>query len=94
NGLPGAQRKTFLEMAAKGAQYANLFLPALLIDLAAFNDPGTEAVFRLWAKAPPADSFMPQEAIEAFVIAHVALARLRIDLPRYVEGSPAACALS
>ncbi len=93
NGLPDAQRKTFLEMAAKGAQYANLFLSVLLSDLAAFNDPRTEAVFRLWAKAPPADSFMPQEAIEAFVIAHVALARLRIDLPRYVESGATECAL-
>jgi hypothetical protein len=96
NGLPDSQRKTFLEMASSGAEYASHFLSILLIDLAAFNDPRTEAAFHRWTRAPQSNSFMPQMATEAFVLAHVALARLRVDLSPYepyeVNG-PADCAL-
>jgi hypothetical protein len=93
NETPEKQRKVFLEMAAKGAEYASHFLPILLIDLAALNDPTTEAAFHQWTAAPPHSCFMPQEAIEAFALAHVALARLQVDLPPRVGNNSAERAL-
>lgn len=77
-GLPDSQRKALFNMAAKGADYAGLFLSVLLLDLAAFNDPHTAPAFQRWALPPPHDAFMPQQAAEAFTLANVALARLRV----------------
>ena len=79
--LPDHDRKTFLMMAAKGATESWFFLPLLLIDLAAFGDPSVGESIAQWTVLPPADSFMPQEAIKAFIVAHVALAKLGCALP-------------
>ena len=79
--LPDHDRKTLLTMAARGATESSFFLSPLLIDLASFGDPSVGESIVRWTALPPTDSFMPQEAIRAFVVAHLALARLGCDLP-------------
>ena len=80
-GLPEDERKTLLTMAAKGAGDTAFFLAPLLFDLASFGDSGVGDSIARWTSLPPADSFMPQEGVADFVIAHIALARLGCPLP-------------
>ncbi len=79
--LPDHDRKTLLTMAARGATGSSFFLLPLLIDLASFGDPGVGESIVRWTALPPTDSFMSQNAVQVFVLAHIALARLGCDLP-------------
>lgn len=79
--LPKNERKTLLMMAAKGAADSSFFLSPLLIDLASFGDPNVGGCIVQWTALPATDSFMPQDAIAVFVVAHIALARLGCPLP-------------
>ena len=73
-------RKTLLEMAAKGATEFWLWLSPLLIELAAFGDPNVGESIARWTALPPEDNrIMPK--VDVFVVAHIALARLRCPLP-------------
>ena len=93
--LSEAERKSFLTMAAKGASDSHLFLSCLLLDLVSFNDPTLGEIIGRWTEMPPLDSFMPGEAIEVFVIAHISLGRLGCALPvQTSSGNPAADALT
>lgn len=85
-GLPEHDRKTFFTMAAKGAPDSIGFLLPLLLDLVAFGDPDTRDCFSQWAALPPTDSFMRQDAIVVFAVAHVALGRLGCPLPDQAGG--------
>ena len=79
--LPEYERKTLLTMAANGAEDTAVFLAALLSDLASFADSRVcDSIIR-WTALPPTDSFMPQDRVTVFVLAHVALARLGCPLP-------------
>lgn len=95
NDLPDEQRKKFLMMAAKGVQDSQFFLSPLIVEVASFNEPLAGETVSRWTALPPPDSFMPQEAIEVFVMAHVALARLGCELPNReaISANPSADAL-
>ena len=84
--LPEHDRKTLLMMAAKGVPDTMGFLLPLLLELAAFGDPDSGDCFSLWTALPPTDSFMPQEAIVVFAVAHVVLGRLGCPLPDQTGG--------
>ena len=79
--LPENERKTLLTMAANGASDTAVFLAPLLTDLASFGDSGVGDSITRWTALPPTDSFMPQDAVAVFVVAHIALARLGCPLP-------------
>lgn len=83
--LADEQRNNFLKMSLKGATYTSLFLPVLISDACALNDPMIEPALIRLTEVPARDSVTPQEALEVFVTAHIALARLRCKLP--VESS-------
>ena len=81
SGLSEPDRKTLLMMAARGAPDTMAFLLPILLELASFDDPGTGDCFSLWTDLPATNSFMPQEAIVVFAVAHVVLGRLGCPLP-------------
>lgn len=83
NGLPDKLRKEFLMMAARGVQDSQFFLSPLILEVASFDDPLAGEALGRWTALPPIDSCVPQEAIEVFVMAHIALARLGCELPNH-----------
>jgi hypothetical protein len=86
NALSQVQRNTLLLMAGRGAQDISIFLPILLARVADIGGPIACEMLRRWTQPPAIDAFSPQDAIEAFVVAHTSLGRLQGDLPE----SPAA----
>jgi len=68
-------------MAARGAEDSSFFLSPLITDLASSGDSRVGPSIVRWTALPPTDSFMPQDAIAVFVVAHVALGRLACALP-------------
>ena len=97
-GLSRSERKGLLDMALRGADEAGFWLGPLLLELAeltSFGDQDAGENIGRWTKPPPTDSFMPQNDIGVFVIAHVALAKLRCPLPKhqYSDEAPSVCAL-
>ena len=79
--LPDGDRKILLTMAARGAPDTSFWLPVLLNDLASFCDSELGDSFVRWIVVPPTVSLWRQDAISAFVVSHVALARLCVPLP-------------
>ena len=79
--LPENERKTLLTMAANGVGDTAFFLAPLLIDLVSFGDSGAGDSIARWTALPPTDSFVPQDGVAVFVVAHIALARLGCPLP-------------
>ena len=85
-------RKTFLTMAADGAGGTASCMDVLLIDLVSLGDPEVAGSVSRWTALPPSDSVAPQDGVAAFLIAHIALARLHCALPddrSVVEGHAA-----
>ena len=81
--LPETERKSLLTMASNGAGDTAAFLAPLLTDLASFGDSSVRDSIYRCTTLPPTDSFMPQDAIAVFVIAHIALARLGCPLAEW-----------
>ena len=80
--LADCDRKALFEMASKGATDTAFWLGALLLNLASFGDRSVGDNIARWAIPPLEDDrIMPQVDIDAFVVAHVALARLGCSLP-------------
>ena len=83
-GLSDRDRKTLLEMASRGTNETAFWLGPLLVELASFGDQDVGESIGRWTRPPPAHNrTMPQNDIHAFVIAHIALARLRCPLPNH-----------
>ena len=79
--LPDEDRKAIMVMAAKSTDRQSWFLPILIIDLAAFNDPSIASVIVRFAATATAQTAFPQDAINVFMTANIAIARLASDLP-------------
>lgn len=77
---PEAQTQILL-MAGAAADVTTFFAGPLLNDLAATGSPLAAGPIMRWADLPPSDSFMPGDALSNYLLAHVALGRLGIDLP-------------
>ncbi|MCH8095564.1 MAG: NERD domain-containing protein [Proteobacteria bacterium] len=94
--LSDDERKQLLMMAARGADDSTFFLSPLLIELASFGDPKVGVIIGRSTEFPPTDSFMPQDAIAVFVVAHVSLGRLGCRLPdrQLTTDNPSAEALA
>ena len=83
-GLADPDRKTLLEMASRGTREPDFWLGPLLLDLASFGDQDVGESIGRWTRPPPTDNpTMPQIDICAFVVAHIALARLGCPLPNH-----------
>ena len=85
-------RRTFLTMAANGAHDRAFCVEVLLIDLCSLGDPTVAGSVSRWTALPPTDSVAPQDGVAAFLVAHIALARLHCPLPdnrSVVEGRAA-----
>ncbi|MFZ1429691.1 MAG: NERD domain-containing protein [Geminicoccaceae bacterium] len=79
--LTNEDRKSLLTMAAHGTDPdTSFFVSILIIELASFNDPVCGGIIDRWTSLPAVDSIMPQEAMNIFATAHIALARLGILL--------------
>jgi hypothetical protein len=74
-------KKHLLLIAAAGADLDSPFVSVLIKELAECDDPEAGTVIGRWTALPPTKSFMAQDAIGAFAIAHIALGRLRCPLP-------------
>ena len=79
--LNGEHRKSFLTMAVDGAEVSGSCVELLLMDLGSLGDPSVAVSLARWTTLPPPDCFAPQEGVAAFLIAHIALARLHRSLP-------------
>ncbi|HKO08147.1 MAG TPA: hypothetical protein VJ487_10565, partial [Alphaproteobacteria bacterium] len=80
-------RKSFLVMAAQGAdQYSTLLLSVLIVELAAWNDRALGAIIARWTKLPSVNSAFPQDAYKIFASAHIAMGRLGNALPSASNG--------
>ena len=78
--LPIHNRKQLLMMAACGAKEAEFFLGILIDELASFGDPKVSEGLNRFVALPPTKSHFPQEAVDVFVTAHIALARLELPV--------------
>lgn len=78
--LPDDQRKEFLRCAVRDKNQYRMFTSCMISDLAKFRDRETGACIALWADLPPADHPMMQDAIEVFVVSHVALGLLQYPM--------------
>lgn len=91
-GLDESRKKALFTKACRGAEAPYVsFLSLLIRSLAEFNDSETASVIAPWTRLPDKRHFMPQDAIEVFVVAHEALGRLGVELPKY-RGEPACAA--
>ena len=79
------KQKTLHIVAGRGASLELPFVSILINQLAAFNDPATNAIINRWIKLPPVQCAMRQDAIGNFAVAHIALGRLSCGLPE-LEG--------
>lgn len=79
--LPAEDEKSLLIMAGQGAEQEAFFVPILILDLASYNDPAVGEIVDRWTALPPTRCVMPQNAIQIFASAHIALARLGCSLP-------------
>lgn len=81
NSLADKERHRFLKMALGGANEGGFFLSLLISEATALNDSSITPLLTRWTALPRRDSTQPQEAIEVFVRAHIALGRLCGELP-------------
>jgi len=78
--LPDSHKNRFLLMAGSAARDSNLFLPVLLAEVIAIGGTVASAILRRWTRFPPSDGVSPQEAMEAFVVAHTGLGLLAAEM--------------
>ena len=79
--LSDHDRRALLMRASSGADDTSFCVNLVLIELAALGSSEIGKSFFRWTKLPSPDSFMPQQSLSVFVIAHIALARLGVSLP-------------
>ena len=89
--LQDDERRTLLMRASSGAEDTSFCVSLILIDLARLGGSEVGDGFSRWTKLPPTDSFMPQDSIAVFAIAHISLARLGLCLSarELVDNNPA-----
>jgi hypothetical protein len=78
--IPADKRRLLLRAAAGAGEYASSNT-ILIEQLADFGGSDVIQAIVRWLSLPPTNSSRPQQAIEDFVIAHIATARLGGDLP-------------
>jgi hypothetical protein len=81
-------------MSARGARDSSLFLSILLSDVARIGGPEACDVLSHWTRLPATDAFSPQDALEAFVVSHESLARLKCNLPESSDATAGAASLA
>ena len=79
--LADPDRKALLVMAARGAKPYLPFTDGLITELSAFDDPDIGRFLLRFAEPPALEEVFYDDAIGAFVNAHVTLAGLRYPLP-------------
>ena len=94
--LPSHERKQLLMMAAKGSDKDNFFLGTLIAELASYSDPKVSESLARFTELPSTKSHSTQQAIDVFITAHIALARLGCPLPcsQAIVNSPSAESLA
>jgi hypothetical protein len=75
--LPDEQRKEFLKCAVRAKDNFRMFIACMISDLVKFRDRDTGSCIAHWTELPPKDNVMMQDAVEVFVVAHVALGLLQ-----------------
>jgi hypothetical protein len=91
-GLDAPRKKLLLTKAACGADRPYVsFVGILIRQLSEFNDASVASAIARWTTLPDKQSFMPQDAVEVFVVAHEALGYLGAILPPS-RGTPATAA--
>jgi hypothetical protein len=79
--LPAQERLLLLRLACEGAEADTFFLSSLINELARLGDRLAIPYIMRWTQLPGQQSTLPQQAIETFVAAFVALGALENDLP-------------
>lgn len=75
------QRLSLLRLACEGAESKAFFLSSLIDELVRLDDRLAVPYIMRWTRLPAEQSMLPQQAIETFVAAFVALGALENDLP-------------
>jgi hypothetical protein len=78
--LTAEERKVLLRLACEGASSSDFFLGALLDEMAEAGDSSFVDAICRWTQLPDRHSSMPQQAVEVFMTAHMALGRLGVEL--------------
>ena len=86
--LSEEKNKQFLMLACEGSDGSGFFVTSLITELVKFGDPTAAKCLAKWIALPEKKGVMPQEAIAIFLVAHIALGRLDVDLPA-IELDPA-----
>lgn len=80
--LDESRKKRLFTKACRGVSVNHvLFLGILIRQLSEFNDQTVAPTITQWTALPDKSCFMPQDAVEVFVIAHEALGRLGAMFP-------------
>lgn len=79
--LPAKERLSMLRLACEGAEGEAFFLSSLIDELARQGDHLAIPYIMPWTQLPAQQSMMPQQAIETFVAAFMALGTFEVDLP-------------
>ncbi|KQW35121.1 MULTISPECIES: NERD domain-containing protein [Pseudomonas] len=79
--LPPQKRLLLLRLACEGAENDAFFLSSLIDELARLGDRLAIPYIIRWTYLPAQQSMLPQQAIETFIAAFVALGTLEYDLP-------------
>ena len=79
--LPAQEQLSLLRLACEGAEGDDFFLSSLIDELARQGDRLAIPYIMRWTQLPSQQSKLPQQAIETFVAAFVALGALENDLP-------------
>ena len=92
--ITSEERKYLWMMACEGTEHAGLFLSILIRQLVGTNDPLVATAIEKWTQLPDEASFMPQEALRVFIIAHMALGSLAVSLLPLKVGPESPCGTS
>ncbi|WP_192553327.1 NERD domain-containing protein [Pseudomonas sp. IzPS59] len=79
--LPAQEQLSLLRLACEGAEGDDFFLSSLIDELARQGDRLAIPYIMRWTQLPSQQSKLPQQAIETFIAAFVALGALANDLP-------------
>lgn len=90
--LDPAMQLQVLAMAAEVAELDTFFAGPLIVDLARAGEGLAMSPIRRWAILPAPNSMMPQDALANFLMAHIILARNRLEQPIQPAPAPAEAA--
>lgn len=80
NGLDDERRKQLLTLAVRHKDGYRMFVSSMISELAAYHDDANGNDIERWTELPPKDNPFQQDAVGAFVIAHISLGKFGYEI--------------